>query len=690
MTQTAGIRVLIVEDEPSFVEMLQCMLETLAYSVAGVARNSQEAVEMTQTLRPDIILMDIVLADDSGIEAARRIQQICPTPIIVLTAHDEKDLLEQATAAGVAAYLLKPITLRELENAIMMVLARDNDMRELRRLNAQLQAEIVMRRQIEEDRARLLAAEREQRLLAEMLTEVALALTSQTNYEMVLDEILTQARRIVPFKSAAILRLEGDVLRAVRWQGYGERDAFMANLVLPLRDFPILAEVVRSQKPYIISNVFQEPQWVLVEEIVWIKSALFIPICSRQRVLGTLDLDSSRENAFTAADAERLMPLVNAAAIAVENVWLREGLEAEVAARTAEIVAERDKSEAILRNVGDAIAMLDKNLQIQYVNPAFERLTGYTAEECWGKEIHQVFKTELPEQHLRAMQDAYRKGVEWRNEIVIRRKDGRTYEALVVVSPIRGVNGDTVGFVFSHHDISSLKALTRARDQFITGISHELRTPLSILDLALRKLQHQVPADMDHSALNVIATQIAHLTHFTEDILEMAALDSGKAVSAWKPLLLVPLVTDTVRRYQERVQAAGLTLTCLPLPAELPVVHGDHSRVARMLAEIVENALIYTPSGGSITVGMQTLEHNGRTWLTITVQDTGPGLTPEECERVFERFFRGRLAESGHVLGAGLGLSIAQEIAHAHGGQITVDSTVGQGATFTIWLPATT
>ncbi|HOT93396.1 MAG TPA: response regulator [Anaerolineae bacterium] len=689
MKKTADIRVLIVEDEPLVVEMLKNMLEVLLYSVVGVASSGKEAVEMTQTLRPDVILMDISLAGDSGIEAAHQIQQLCPTPIIVLTAHAERDLLEQATAAGVDAYLLKPANLRELESAITTVLARENDMRELRRLNVQLQAEIVRRRQIEEERARLLAAEREQRLLAEMLTEVTLALTSQTDYEMVLDEILTQARRIVPFKSAAILRLEGDVLRTVRWQGYGEHDAFMANLVLPLRDFPILAEVVRSQKPYIISNVFQEPKWVLLEEIVWIKSALFIPICSRQRVLGTLDLDSSREDAFTAADAERLAPLVNAAAIAIENVQLREGLEAEVAARTAEIVAERDKSEAILRNVGDAIAMLDKDLQVQYVNPAFERLTGYTAEDCLGKSIHQIFKANLPEPNLQAMQQAYHTAIEWRNEIVLRRKDGRTYEALAVISPIHGVNGDAVGFVFSHHDISSLKALARARSQFITGISHELRTPLTVLDLALRKLQHQAPPEMDRLPLDMIARQIAQLTHFTEDILEIAALDSGKGVSAWEPLLLIPLVTDTVRRYQERAQAAGLTLTCLPMASDLPVVHGDHSRVARMLAEIVENAIIYTPSGGSITVEMQTRERDGHTWFIIAVRDTGPGLTPEECERAFERFFRGRLAESGHVLGAGLGLSIAQEIAHAHGGEITIDSTVGEGATFTIWLPVT-
>lgn len=688
MTRSNDIRVLIVEDEPLIVEMLTGMLADMAYSVAGVALNGKEAVEMTQTLRPDVILMDIGLSEVNGIDAAHEIQRICPTPIIVLTAYAGRDLLEKATGAGVNAYLLKPTTPRDLENAITTVVARFSDMMELRRLNAQLQAEIIVRRQVEEDRAQLLAAEREQRILAEMLTEVTLALTSQTDYEMVLDEILTQARRIVPFKTAAILRLEGDVLRTVRWQGYGIHNAFMASFVLPLKDFPILAEAVQSQKPYIIANVFDEPRWVLLEEIVWIKSALFIPICSRQRVLGTLNLDSPRYNAFTGADAERLAPLVSAAAIAIENVQLREGLEAEVAVRTAEIAAERDKREVILRNAGDAIAMLDNDLRIRYVNPAFERLTGYTAADTLGKNIHQVLRSELSEKSVQAMQLAYRTATEWRSEVVLRRKDGRTYDAMAVVTPIQGTASDLPGFVFSHQDISALKILDRARSQFITGISHELRTPLTVLDLAVRKLQRQMPSDVDRTSLDTMALQIVQLTHFTEDILDIAALDSGKGALLWEPLLLVPTVADTVRRYQERAQAAGLTLSCLPIAPDLPVVHGDHSRIARVLSEIVENAIIYTPSGGRVEVEMRPVDSEGRIWLTIAVRDSGPGMPPEECERLFERFYRGYLAESGHILGSGLGLSIAQGIARAHGGQITVDSTVGEGTTFTIWLPA--
>jgi signal transduction histidine kinase len=116
-------------------------------------------------------------------------------------------------------------------------------------------------------------------------------------------------------------------------------------------------------------------------------------------------------------------------------------------------------------------------------------------------------------------------------------------------------------------------------------------------------------------------------------------------------------------------------------------VKGDQARLAQALSELVENALIFTPAGGQVTVEAETTKEEGQHWVTIAVRDTGPGISPEEQERLFERFFRGTLAESGHIPGTGLGLSMAQEIMRAHGGRVTVKSQVGEGSTFTLWLP---
>jgi signal transduction histidine kinase len=110
--------------------------------------------------------------------------------------------------------------------------------------------------------------------------------------------------------------------------------------------------------------------------------------------------------------------------------------------------------------------------------------------------------------------------------------------------------------------------------------------------------------------------------------------------------------------------------------------------LTQALNELVENALTFTPAGGQVTVAAGTTVAEGQPWATVSVRDTGPGIPSEEREKVFDRFFRGRLAESGTVPGTGLGLSIAQEIVRAHGGKVTVQSEVGQGTAFTLWLRA--
>jgi signal transduction histidine kinase len=143
--------VLIVEDNPLVGEMIKGLLEEAGYTVVGEAADGFEAVEMTQSLRPDVVLMDIKMPGMDGIEATRLIYERCPTPVVMLTAYDTPEMVEEASAAGAGAYLIKPPNAREIEHAITIAMARFDDMMELRRLNAELQAEIAERKRAEEE-----------------------------------------------------------------------------------------------------------------------------------------------------------------------------------------------------------------------------------------------------------------------------------------------------------------------------------------------------------------------------------------------------------------------------------------------------------------------------------------------------------------------------------------------------------
>lgn len=140
MPDRKNIRVLVAEDDYLVGEMIQGILAELDYTVVGVTTTGAQAVEKTALLRPNIVVMDIQMPEIDGIIAAHQIQQCCPTPIVILTAYETAELVEQASLAGVNAYLLKPPDSREMERAIAIALARFDDMLALRQLNTQLQA----------------------------------------------------------------------------------------------------------------------------------------------------------------------------------------------------------------------------------------------------------------------------------------------------------------------------------------------------------------------------------------------------------------------------------------------------------------------------------------------------------------------------------------------------------------------
>ena len=143
MKAPSPAQVLIADDDILVIEAIQEMLERIGHRVVGKAANGRQAVEAAQSLQPDVILMDIVMPKMDGLEAARQIMDACPTPVVLITAHETPELVELASEVGIGAYLVKPPQVRELGRAIAIAMARFEDLMELRRLNVELQAALV-------------------------------------------------------------------------------------------------------------------------------------------------------------------------------------------------------------------------------------------------------------------------------------------------------------------------------------------------------------------------------------------------------------------------------------------------------------------------------------------------------------------------------------------------------------------
>ncbi len=538
------------------------------------------------------------------------------------------------------------------------------------------------------ENAWLFEAEQHRRQEAEALRQASLVLGSTLDVTQVLDQLLEQIRRVIPYDSANVILIEQGLGRVTRRRGderFGTAEA-AAALRLQVEEMPHLHRMLTTRRPHIVPDTESDPDWVLLETSSWVRAWAGVPLTVWDEVIGFVSLNSETPGAYTPEQTELLSAFAVHVAIAIENAQLVRGLENQVAARTAEIRAEQEKVETILRSVGDAIVMTDHERRIRYVNEAFTILTGYSSEEALGQPVDTLIGEGMSEQAQQDLLFAWTNGEPWQGEVTHKRKDGRVYDAALTISPVRDAQGHVVGHVSSHRDISQRKELDRARNRFMTNVSHELRTPVANMKLYARLLQMGRRPERTAHHLQVLNEQTDRLSALIQDILEMTALDSGRAVEEWKPIPLPTVVGNTTTRYQSHAEASDLTLTASPLPSDLSTVKGDPTRLSQALGELVENALTFTPAGGQVTIQVTPVKEEGQHWVTIAVRDTGPGIPPEEQERVFDRFYRGSLAESGHVPGTGLGLSIVREIMRAHGGRVTAESEMGQGSTFTLWL----
>jgi signal transduction histidine kinase len=234
------------------------------------------------------------------------------------------------------------------------------------------------------------------------------------------------------------------------------------------------------------------------------------------------------------------------------------------------------------------------------------------------------------------------------------------------------------GWFLAGKSLAPVRAAFERQQTFVADASHELRTPLAVIRANAEFLQSEQPASEE--AAEILA-ETDRLTSLVDSLL---ALARGQAAAAPEvPLDLGALVTDSTDAMQPLAGDRKVSLEVAAAP-DLEV-RGDPDQLRRLMVILVDNALRYTPEGGRVQVDA----HRSNGSAVIAVHDTGIGMDRAEIQRVFERFYRADDARSRASGGAGLGLSIAEQLVHAHGGRITADSAPGEGSTFTVSLPLT-
>jgi len=331
----------------------------------------------------------------------------------------------------------------------------------------------------------------------------------------------------------------------------------------------------------------------------------------------------------------------------------------------------------------------DSNGVIEYVNPGWERLNGYSAEEALGKTPRFIQSGQHSVDFYADMWETILSGETWRGEVVNSRQDGTIYDAALTITPVLNDAGEVINFVGVQHDISALKELDRIKSQFVSDVSHELRTPLTnirlYLDLLGRTSEDPTKATR---YLKTLSRESERLANLIDDLLSLSRLDADAVPFEPAPVDINHLLTSLVEDRRTLASKRGLELK-LEIDTSLPPIIGDERLLTQVFTNLLTNSMNYTPDGGQITLHTyQRLWARG-SWVVAEVEDTGLGFPPDEMTMIFRRFFRGHAAQATAAAGTGLGLAICKEIIDRHQGRITAksDGVAGHGSRFYVWLP---
>jgi CheY-like chemotaxis protein/anti-sigma regulatory factor (Ser/Thr protein kinase) len=238
--------------------------------------------------------------------------------------------------------------------------------------------------------------------------------------------------------------------------------------------------------------------------------------------------------------------------------------------------------------------------------------------------------------------------------------------------------------VWTVHDMSERARLERAKSEFVATASHELRSPLTSIKGFVELLERSSDdmSDRQREFVEIILKSTDRLVELVNDLLDVARIEADHVEINRRPIDVGEVVQEVVELIRPRVEAKGQHLTSYAAPVAPPAL-ADPGRVRQIVANLLTNAHLYTPGGGTIHIGVEP----DRAWVQIVVEDSGVGMSEEEVAHIFDRFYRAG-NRSGSNPGTGLGLSIVKSLVDLHFGQITVDSEPGRGTIFRVRLPA--
>lgn len=615
----------------------QILLASNGFQVTQI-RDRQTLDLLLQSQLPDIIIIGDRVPEGDGLDFASSLLDQYPDLPILLASDPYSDaLLLQALRLGIDDYIFPPFESDEVMQAIKRSFERHE--KQANRMNY-----------AGEENANIIHQHMEG---LEALQRIGQKVTAFLDLDSVLTAVVDAAVELTGAEEGSLLLVDEDsgelYMRAAR----NFREEFVRKFRLTIQD-TLPGEVLRSGQPLLINTA--TPKKIKTSYLV--HTLMYVPMSVSGRVIGVLGVDNRRSgHPFDSYHLDLMRTLADYAAISIENARLY-----------ADSQVDRYKFETLLNGVQDGIIVLDPDGRMLLMNPSARSALKLEADNLDHKSFHDA----IQHPDLLELLSLDENDHPYRGEITL--DDGQVLSAQVTPIP-------DVGLAVIMQDITYLKELDRIKSDFVNSVSHDLRSPLTAIQGYIELLRRVGPLNQQQQEFTQrIQISVQSITSLINDLLELGRIEAG--FDARKEIIpLSAIMRYTVEGMQSQATSKAQTLE-LDITEELPHVLGNPVRLRQMLSNLITNALTYTPHQGTINIRV----HAEDDQVIIQVVDNGIGIPVADQPYIYDKFYRGSNLPA-ETPGTGLGLAIVKSIVESHRGRIWVESTVGEGSTFTVVLP---
>jgi len=369
--------------------------------------------------------------------------------------------------------------------------------------------------------------------------------------------------------------------------------------------------------------------------------------------------------------------------------------------------------EAVMSSMGEGLYTVDSDGRVTFMNPAAQRMLGWTVEELVGKKMHDVTHhtrrdgTPFPVEGCAGLKVLRDGNTLSEFEDVFIRKDGAFFDVLYSSSPLRDESGAITGLAVVFRDTSERKQAeqerasllereqqaraeaeyaNRLKDEFLATLSHELRNPLNVVigyaEILRRSEEGQSHAFVVKAADTILRNALAQ-AQLVSDLLDLSRLQMGKVALNEQPVSLSTIISDAIETVRAEATAKRIALK-IDLHPETLVIEGDPIRLGQVAWNLLNNAVKFTPVDGRVKIELTREGDDAR----LIIEDNGQGISPEFLPHVFEIFRQADASSARRQGGMGIGLALVKQLAELHGGRVSAESEgPGAGARFSVWLP---